>query len=44
MAMKVMVDLKIKIEKTTLGNRGSQYLLRELLPLALRIHSESLKD
>ncbi len=42
--MKVMIDLKIKIEKTTLGNRGSHYLLRELLPLALRIHKEGLKD
>ncbi len=45
MTMKIMVDLKIKIELARIGeNRVSEYILKELLPLALRINKEGFKN
>ena len=43
--MKIMVDLKIKFELARIGqNRVSHFLLKELLPLALRINKEGFKN
>ncbi len=45
MTMKIMVDLKIKIELAKIGeNRVSECVLKELLPLALRINKQGFKN